>query len=189
MLSIRVVKKLVKKKLMSHPDRYKHTLGVVKMAKILAKKYNVSKYNTTIAALLHDYCKYDNYKQIEKKLSEEDCIECQKYRVLYHSYGAANFYFQLGGKNLDIYNAIRNHVFGRLNMTRLEEIILISDYTEFNRTYKSCIECREILLKGNLNLAIFESTKFVIDYLLKDNVTPHHLQYEILNYYEGLCKK
>ena len=36
---------------------------------------------------------------------------------------------------MDIYNAIRNHVFGRIGMSKLEEIILISDYTEENRKY------------------------------------------------------
>ena len=44
MLSLGKIKKLVKQKLKeNHPDRYTHTLGVVKMSKKLAKKYGVDK--------------------------------------------------------------------------------------------------------------------------------------------------
>lgn len=190
MLFLGKIKKMVKKQFekSGHFDRYAHTLGVVKMAKALAKEYHVCPRKAMLAAYLHDYCKYTKEEEISKLLNDKDQEECQNYPVLYHSYGSAEFYKKEIGKEEEIYQAIRNHVFGRVGMSRLEEIILISDYTEENRTYPSCIHCREILLSGNLNQAIYESTASTIDFLKKKNLTPHPLQLEVLKYYEGLCK-
>lgn len=188
MLSLGKIKKLVKQKLKdNHPDRYTHTLGVVKMSKKLAKKYGVDKKKAMIAAYMHDFCKYDEEVYIKSLLDEEDKKECEEYPVLYHSYGSAAYYKTFVGNDKDIYNAIKNHVFGRLNMSRLEEIILISDYTEENRIYNNCVECRAILLKGEFYKAIYESMKFTIAYLEKKNKKAHPLQVEVLKYYEGLC--
>ena len=88
----------------------------------------------------------------------------------------------------DIYNAIRNHVFGRVGMSKLEEIIVISDYTEENRTYDDCIKVREIVLNENIEKAIYESTRFVVEYISRKGKTPHPMQLEVLNYYKGLIK-
>ena len=44
---------------------------------------------------------------------------------------------------MEIYNAIKYHVFGRPKMSLLEAIIMIADYTEENREYDTCIECRK----------------------------------------------
>ncbi len=190
MLFLGKIKKMVKNKFATndHLDRYQHTLGVVKMAKYLAKQYKVSTKKAMLAAYLHDYCKYDKEEDILKLLSEKDKEECKQYPVLYHSYASAAFYKKEIGSDEDIYQAIRNHVFGRLGMSRLEEIVLISDYTEENRAYPSCIHCREILLSGNLYQAIYESTLLTIEFLKKKNIVPHPLQLEVLDYYEGLCK-
>ena len=190
MLFLGKIKRMVKNKFMAlhHLDRYQHTLGVVKMAKLLAKKYKVSVRKAMLAAYLHDFCKYDSMEEVDALIQEKDKEDCIKSPVLYHSYASAEFYKKNIGSDEDIYNAIRNHVFGRLGMSKLEEIILISDYTEENRTYPSCIHCREILLSGNLNQAIYESTKLTIEFIKKKNIEPHPLQLEVLKYYEGLCK-
>lgn len=190
MLYLAKIKRMVKRKYikLGHKERYIHTLGVVKMAKYLAKQYNVDKRSAIIAAYLHDYMKYDSYNAIQKLLTEADYNECLNCKVLFHSYGSAEFYRQSIGSNMDIYNAIRNHVFGRIGMSKLEEIILISDYTEENRTYESCIKCREILLSGKLEEAIYYSTKKTIEFLEKENKRPHPLQLEVLKYYEEVLK-
>ncbi|MDE6661427.1 MAG: bis(5'-nucleosyl)-tetraphosphatase (symmetrical) YqeK [Anaeroplasmataceae bacterium] len=190
MLSLDEIKKLVEDKLLSsgHKDRYIHTLGVVHMAEYLATAYHVDITKARIAAYLHDFCKYDDEALIKNSLNMEDQKECSKYPVLYHSYGSAEFYKNNIGDDEDIYQAIRNHVFGRLGMSKLEEIILISDYTEENRVYPSCVHCREILLSGKLYQAIYESTKLTIEFLKKKNIEPHPLQLEVLKYYEGLCE-
>ena len=186
MLLLAKIKRLIKLKHKNDKARYIHSLGVAKMAKYLAKIYGVDKKKAVIAAYLHDYCKNDSKEYINNLLSKEDRLECEKFPVLYHSYGSAEYYLKHIGNDLDIYNAIRNHVFGRLNMSKLEEIILISDYTEENRKYDDCIKVRNILLDGKLNKAIYESTNFVIEYISRKGKAPHPTQIEVLNYYKGL---
>ncbi len=190
MLSLVKIKRIVKVKFIKsgHKERYIHTLGVVKMAKFLAKKYNINKKSAIIAAYLHDYMKYDSIDEIKELLNNEDYNECLNCKVLFHSYGSAEYYKKYIGNNVDIYNAIRNHVFGRIGMSKLEEIILISDYTEENRKYENCVKCREILLNGNLNEAIYYSTKKTIEFLINENKQPHDRQVEVLKYYEGVLK-
>lgn len=187
MQSLDSLKELIKDKHQNDERRYIHSLGVAKMAKYLALQFNVDPDKAVIAGLLHDFCKNDSIEYVETLLSEEDKIECRQYPVLYHSYGSAEYYLKYIGNDMDIYNAIRNHVFGRIGMSKLEEIILISDYTEENRTYDDCKKVREIVLNGNLNKAIYESTNFVVEYISQKGKTPHPVQLGVLKYYKGLC--
>lgn len=188
MLSLDEIDTLVKEKFKAeHMDRYEHTLGVVKMAEYLALKYNVDIQKAKLAAYLHDYCKFDSTAYIETILTESEILECRAYPVLYHSYGSAAYYKKFIGEDEDVYQAIRNHVFGRLGMSRLEEIILISDYTEENRVYQDCVTCRDILLKDRFYEAIYQSTKNTIEFLKKRGFKPHPLQEEVLLYYERMC--
>lgn len=190
MLFLGKIKKMVKKKFTEANQlrRYQHTLGVVKMAKLLAKRYHTPVKKAMLAAYLHDYCKYDSEEETAELIRPEDKEECSKYPVLLHSYASAEFYKKNIGQDEEIYQAIRNHVWGRIGMSRLEEIIVISDYTEENRTYPNCISCRKILLSGNLNQAIFQSTKYTIEFLEKQNLKPHPMQLEVLKHYERLCE-
>lgn len=167
-----------------HDKRLTHIYGVAEMAEFLAKKMGVDPIKARIAGLMHDYSKYDDFKEAYKYLSKEDIEECEKYPFLYHAYLSAYWYKQLIGDDIDIFNAIRYHVFGRKNMSPLEEIIMISDYTEKNRTYENCIECRKILLDGKFNLAIYKSLMYTIDVVLKNNEVPHPSQVEVFNIYK-----
>lgn len=168
----------------THQNRFLHILGVVEMAEYLAKIYNIDKEKVRIAALMHDYSKYDDFKDACKYLNANDLKECNEYPFLYHAYLSAEAYKRLIGNDEEIYLAIRNHVFGRIGMTRLEEIIMISDYTEKNRTYKECIEVRDILLSGDLNLAIYKSLEYTIENCIRNNNIPHPMQIEVLNEYK-----
>ena len=167
-----------------HQNRLKHIYGVAKMAKYLANIYGVDEVKAQIAAYMHDYIKYESEEEMLKLINKEDVLECMNCKVLLHSYASANMYLKLVGDDIDIYNAIRNHVFGRTNMSKLEEIILISDYTEENRMYENCIKCREILLEGKLNEAIYFSTKCMIEHIKSENLDPHPLQVKVLEEYE-----
>ncbi len=191
MQSLDEIRKMVEEKFISvgQIERYKHTLGVGKMALTLANQYGIDPTKALLAAYLHDFCKYDSLEEITSLLDPKDIEECESYPVLYHSYASAQYYKKYIGKDEEIYEAIRNHVFGRLHMTRLEEIILISDYTEENRMYPNCIKVRETLLSKDLYKAIYESTYYTIEFLKSKNINPHPLQMEVLKYYEGKCKQ
>lgn len=167
-----------------YEQRFEHIQGVVKMASYLAEQYHIDVEKAKTAAYFHDYYKYESNEELSTLILEKDQEECRQFPVLYHSYASAEAYKRLLGEDEEIYQAIRNHVFGRIGMSKLEEIILIADYTEEHRTYPSCIACREILLSGQMDQAIYQSTAYVIEFLEKRNIKPHPLQYEIKKLYE-----
>ena len=185
MLSLDKAYELVNTKYVnSNPKRLNHILGVAKMAKKLAKIYGVDEEKAEIAGLMHDYIKFETIEEMKTMIDDCDMLDCSICEVLHHSYASANMYKKLGGEDIDIYNAIRNHVFGRVNMSKLEEIILISDYTEENREYKDCIKCREILFEKGLYEAIYYSTFKTINFVVERGFKPHPTQLEVLRYYE-----
>ena len=169
----------------NHKNRLTHILGVAEMAEFLASRYGIDKEKALTAAYMHDYSKYDDPSIAKDYLTKEEIEECEEYPFLYHAYLSAEFYKKLIGDDLDIYNAIKYHVFGRLNMSKLEEIIMISDYTEKNRTYPSCVKVRKILVEdNNMNLAIYESLKGMVDIAIKEGNKPHPMQLEIMEEYK-----
>lgn len=174
------------------PDKYKrfiHIEGVCQMASYLANEYHVNLKDAQIAALLHDYYKYETPEEMSKVLSKEEIEECTLCPVLFHAYSSSKVLKKLFNiDNKEIETAIKYHVFGHPKMSMLDKIILISDYTEINRTYKDCQEVRKILLCGHLDLAILVSTRNIINLLLKENKKPHPMQYEVLNEYERIIK-
>ena len=168
-----------------HKKRLEHIFGVAEMAEFLAKRYNVDVEKAKVAAYMHDYSKYDDPKDALGILKEEEIKECQEYPFLYHAYLSAEAYKRLMDFDIDIYNAIKYHVFGRPNMSILEAIIMIADYTEKNRVYPSCIEVRKILVDdNNLNLAIYESLVRTIDFELKEGHKAHPMQIKVKEEYK-----
>ena len=129
------------------------------------KKYNVDVNKACIASLMHDYCKYDNPKDLEKYFTQEEILECRKYPFLYHAYGSSYKYKELVGDDEEIFSAIYNHVFGKENMTMLEKIIYASDYLEPTRNIPAADKIREKIFTDFDNAfleVVLESINFVL---------------------------
>ena len=184
-------KKLVDEKYKdNHKNRLEHIYGVAEMAEYLGKKYNVDPNICKACAYMHDYSKYDDFNELKSLLSIEDQKECEKYPFLYHAYLSAIFFKKYVSDDIDMYNAIRYHVFGRPNMSKLEEIIMISDFTEKNRKYDACIKCRNILLNDDsMDRAIYESLLSTINHNIEEGKDAHPLQIEVLKQYEERIKQ
>ena len=172
-----------------HDKRLKHVEGVAKMAELLANRYKVNPDIAKACGYFHDYSKYDDYSEASKYLSQDEIAECEKYPFLYHAYLSAYHFKELVSDDLDMFNAIYNHVFGRPNMSKLEEIIMIADFTEENREYDDCIRVRKILLDGDMDKAIYESLKATIDIVIKKGETPHPRQLAVFKEYEERIKR
>lgn len=74
------------------PDKYKrfiHIEGVCQMASYLANEYHVNLKDAQIAALLHDYYKYETPEEMSKVLSKEEIEECTLCPVLFHAYSSS----------------------------------------------------------------------------------------------------
>lgn len=132
--------------------RYKHTLGVEKMARALGEILIPDKIDElSAAALLHDIAKEmtceDHLRLISESFisySEDDLAT----RPALHSFSAAPLiqrdFPEYATK--DVLSAVTNHTLGAPNMSVFDEIIFISDYAEEGRSYYCCIEVHRYLL-------------------------------------------
>jgi predicted HD superfamily hydrolase involved in NAD metabolism len=178
--------------LKENPNRFKHVTGVRDTALEFGKKYNLDLEKLEIAALLHDITKYytleQNKKIIDKHFEETDRIYKYYNEKILHAFSAyvlAKEKYNI--KSGEILNSILNHTIGRPNMSMYEKVIFISDYTEPNRTYKSCIKVRKIAM-NNIDEAVFtaidDSIKF---YEAKGELIPL-TAYEARHFYRKLLE-
>jgi predicted HD superfamily hydrolase involved in NAD metabolism len=139
----------VKEKFKDHPKRFTHTLGVIKTAVSLSIRYGVDSDKAYLAALFHDYTKYETVAEQTKFLSHEEIIKFEDEPVIYHALSAAETLknkYQI--TDTEILNAIRHHVYGNKNMTTLDKIILVADKTEPSRDYPLVNDLRDMSLKS-----------------------------------------
>ncbi len=167
-----------------HEKRYIHILGVAKVARELAEKYGINPDEAYLAGLMHDYYRYESEEEMAKLLTPEAISECQKCPILYHAYASSAAYLKLIGSSEEIAEAIKYHTFGKVPMTKLGEILLISDYIEDSRTYEDCIKCRSLVKRGLFYTAIYESTLHTINYISSQGKEVHPYQYQVLATYK-----
>jgi len=139
----------VKEKFKDHPKRFTHTLGVIKTAVSLSLRYGVNSEKAYLAALFHDYTKYETIAEQTKVLSQEEITKFEDEPVIYHALSAAETLknkYQI--TDTEILNAIRHHVYGNTNMTTLDKIILVADKTEPSRDYPLVHDLRKMSLNS-----------------------------------------
>ena len=189
-LSVNEILEKVKAKY-NNSKRLTHILGVAELAKELAIKFNLDSNKAYIAGLLHDFYKYEstlvmleiiNDKEVEEKFKNAPQI--------YHAYASSKAAEQeFGILDEEILNAIKYHVYGRLNMTLMEKILVISDFAESSREYPRCKEVRKILDAGDFDLAMYLCIKYTIEAVLNSGNTPLEEQYLILEELKELVKE
>lgn len=156
--------------------RYRHTLGVVKAACSLARRYGVSEEKAKVAALLHDYAKdfteqeLKNYIEIHNIKVDQSLYET--YQLLHGVVGAhiAKTKYQI--KDPEILLAIRYHTTGRPSMTPLEKIIYLSDFIEESRDYPEVQSLRELAYE-NLDSAMLQGFNNTVKYLIATDKVLH----------------
>lgn len=185
--SIRKIEEAVKEKFAGN-KRLKHIYGVRDMALKLGKMLNLDLEKLEIAALLHDYSKYDPIeKQIDDINDSEIVNRFKDSKAIYHAYAAANLVQkEFGIKDEIIINAIRYHVYGRLHMNYYEKVLVLADYTEENRTYDSCVRVRNLIDKYPFDYVIYQCEKEMINALDKVGIKPKEEQYLILKELEEI---
>ena len=180
-LSVNEIESRVREKY-ANSKRLTHILGVARLAKELALKFNLNAEDAYIAGLLHDYCKYESIDKMIEIINDDEVT--QKFKdapQIYHAYAScvvAEKEFNITNK--DILNGIKYHVYGRVNMSLFEKIIVISDFAEDSREYSRCKEVRKILDQGDFNLAMYLCIKYTIESVLAKGDKPLEEQYEIL---------
>lgn len=117
--------------------RYKHSLGVEKMAIRLATIYGVDAEKAAFAGRYHDIAKCFDQTESDRLVAKYGLSE--EYlgnSALAHSkIAAAILQNEYGVDDEDILNAVKSHTTGRVGMSLLEEIVYVSDAIEENRSY------------------------------------------------------
>ena len=180
---------MVEFSLMYHP-RYKHSVGVMKMAIKLNEIHNLNVDNDAIklASLLHDVTKTntneDNLSIIEKCLNDIIDDELLDSPSIWHAFsGMVVARDQYHIVNEDVLNAIYYHTTGRPNMSNLEKLIFLSDYIEMNRIGKNFEDIRLIAYK-NIDQAIISMYENQFEYLENNNRSIYKLSKLAYEYYK-----
>ena len=133
--------------------RFTHTLGVKKIACFLGSELGLDTSELMAAALLHDIAK-------EMSLDEQiDMLERSGFTLTEEDRMTPGIIHSFSGPLIvkrdfpdfatpKILNSIFVHTVGSSTMSIFDKIIFISDYTEENRIYASCISVRNLLLNG-----------------------------------------
>ncbi|MBC7765904.1 MAG: bis(5'-nucleosyl)-tetraphosphatase (symmetrical) YqeK [Hyphomonadaceae bacterium] len=137
--------------------RYNHSIGVMETAIMLAKLYNVDKFQAAVAGLLHDAAKYIPYDQAIKMCGEYgitvDQAMINSPKIIHGTLGAAIVKDVYGVKDEAILHAIQVHTLGCEKMSVLDKIIYIADYIEPNRDFDG-VEQLRMTANIDLNQAI-----------------------------------
>lgn len=170
-------------------NRINHVKGVYNLSMKVASFYNLDLNKIATASILHDICKYFSLEEMVILIDDEKIIKKYPFEI-YHAYAGAKYCEKyLNIKDLDVINSIRYHVFGRINMTIYEKIIMLCDFAEEGRTNNSAKIIRNILLNElNLDKAVYYFYLENISYLEKHNIKVLDEQYELRKIYkEKLC--
>lgn len=182
MIEFDELKEIVKSRLSE--KRYIHSEGVVKRALEYAKIYNVDEEKIMYIAIAHDiakeFTKEENEECIKKYNIELDEIEKNNNSLLHQRIGAEICKNEFGFSD-DMVNAVRCHTTAKPNMSLLEKIIYLADATEENREY--CFEPYVKIIKSDIDQGIIEVSKWVINYLLENNVLLHPDTINCYDYY------
>lgn len=156
------------KKYISNEERYIHSLGVMKMCKMLANKYKIDENRAEKTGLMHDIAKEiineDAIKYVEENNIEITEVERINTKLLHGKIGA-DICRKKYNFDEEMCNAIKWHTTGRANMSLLEKIVFCADKTEENRTYEDVEYFRNLIIQ-DIDQAILE----IIDWSIKSNI-------------------
>ena len=170
-------------------NRKAHVRGVRKMAAILAEKYGDNVVDAERAGLLHDVT-----KAIDGPLQ---LTFCQEYGITLNKFSSENpktlhaltgsvVARELFGENDAVCEAIRWHTTGRPNMTKLEKIVYLADYTEENRKFPGVEQLRETVLR-DLDEGMKLGLEMTLEQLRSQNRQIAQASLDAAEYFRKLC--
>ncbi len=116
-------------------NRYKHTMGVVRMAITLAERHGVDPKQARLAALLHDCGRGEDKGALTHAFTGE--------RIAREEYGV---------KDEAVLRAIRLHTTLGPQATKLDKVIYIADMVEYGRRFRGVADLRRLAM-NNLDAA------------------------------------
>ena len=160
-------KELLKSRLKE--KRYFHSLCVADEAKRLAIKYGADPEKAYLAGLLHDITKNTDENeqlQIFKDFGIIlDDISKNSLKLWHAVSGAAYIENVIGIKDADIISAVRYHTTAKANMSLLEKILDLADFTSFDRDYEDVD-----VMRKKVDEALADAMGYALSYTIKELV-------------------
>ncbi len=158
------------------PKRYKHSVGVSKTAKILAKRFGCDPDKAQLAGLLHDCARELTNNRLLSTAEAfgivvGDIERC--HTVLLHALiGSKLAETEYGVADPEIAQAIALHTTGGPHMTVLDKIIFLADVIEPERSFPGVDALRE-LAEQDLDKALLAAYNQAIIFLAERNSIIH----------------
>ncbi len=156
--------------------RYNHSICVAKEAQRLAEKYGADSDKAYLAGLLHDITKNSSENEHLNLFSRFDIILSdieKKSPKLWHAISGACYCENiLGITDKEIISAIRYHTTARKEMTLLEKIIYLADFTSADRDY-SDVDVMRKLVDEDISKAMIYSLTYTINDLTSRGLCLH----------------
>ncbi len=159
------------------PKRYHHSLCVADEAVRLAKKYGGDTEKAYLAGLLHDITKNASEEEHLHIFREFDImlndVEKNAEKLWHAISGAAYIEHMLGINDTEIITAVRYHTTARKNMTQLEKILYLADFTSADRDYDDVD-----IMRQKLEISMEDALQYALSYTINDLVSrdkPLHL--------------
>ena len=165
--------------------RFNHSICVADEAKRLAEKYCADTDKAYLAGLLHDITKNQTSEFHLNYFKEFDIIltdvEKESERLWHAMSGAKFVEHELGITDSEIISAIRYHTTAKSDMTNLEKIIFVADFTSRDRNYKDVAVMRE-LADSSLEEAMIYALSYTINKLIDNKQLIHPDALSAYNY-------
>ncbi len=171
-------------------NRIAHVTGVESQAVMLAMRWGADPDTAAVAGILHDITKAQN-KEKQLKLCEKYGIILENAErenpALLHARTGAALARERFGISDEIYSAIRWHTTGKPDMSTLEKIIYLADYTEPTRDFEGVEELRELSFE-DLDKAMALGLEMSIEDLTERGKPIFHDTMDAYNWYKNLTK-
>ena len=145
------------------PARFRHVMGVRETALTLAKRHGVDKAQAELAALLHDCVKElpddELLSLANRHRLQVDEHEQQTPDLLHGKVATFVAAERFGVNDETVFDAMRRHSTGSVEMGSLDQVLFVADFCEPNRTYTAAEEVRE-LAEHDLEAAVLEVMQF-----------------------------
>jgi len=172
-------------------SRLAHSLSVAKTAQELAHIYGADEDKAFLAGIVHDCAKCYTDDELYKRISDyeiiADDISLKNPKLLHAYVGAYEAEKIYGIKDKQILDAVYYHTIGKAGMSKICEIIYLSDAIEPLRSYDGVDELRKTS-HISLEKAIFDYTEMSINFLIKRGEYIHPNALETRNYYLELIR-
>ena len=160
------------------PERYRHTMAVVRRAADLAERYGMDPIRVRTAALLHDCAKSMDKQKLLLYSGEDEFYP----NVVHATGGGVVAMKKFGIRDEGILRAIRQHCTGDAGMDDLSKLIYLADMSEYTRDYPCVDEIRnacDISLDEGMRISILRAVR----HLEERNLSIHPATIRALHYY------